>query len=79
MRIDPSHICRKLARLSVRADHCRECDHEVCFGDTICAYCGARDPVRLPGWVSTIIIGFAVVNVISLAGRVLGATSDAVI
>lgn len=63
-----------VGKLRLRADSCRECDHEVGFGDTICAFCGARDPVRLPGWVSMIIVGFAVVNVVSLAGRVFGAT-----
>jgi ribosomal protein L40E len=62
-----------VAKLRVQADHCRECDHEVRLGDTICAHCGARDPVTMPGWVSTIIVGFAVVNLVALAGRVIGA------
>jgi hypothetical protein len=62
-----------VAILRLRADHCRDCDHEVRFTDTVCGYCGTRDPVRLPGWVSTIIVGFAVSNMIALAGRVIGA------
>lgn len=57
-------LYRRITNLAVDTQLCRECDHPVAPLETICPFCGIRNPVYIPRWIGTVMLFLLVLPVI---------------